>query len=88
MTSARTAQSDRILRECDCDYYPIVQCAHFDGDVLRFEDWGDKSLRLFGKQYVVWCRSLGPALYYGPDYDAALAAFHEAEARLLAGGAE
>jgi len=76
-------------RECGCPPWTI-ECAHYEGREVNLVD-NELQLRPSpGSRYVVatWPGIIDtwttiPA-YWGDDYDAALAAFREAEARLLA----
>lgn len=83
-----SASAPERVRECDHST-PVERCAHFGDDSIYLDDWSYEEAeigRLVACRYDVWTTFQGPAFYSGNDYDAALAAFHEAEEALLRGG--
>lgn len=67
-----------LTRECDCPP-DVIRCAHLDGRVIRLRTKVGEPLPR-GATYRA------PPRFFAAEDDA-LAAFHEAEVRLLWGGA-
>jgi hypothetical protein len=79
------------VRECECGglAWSVVKCAHFDGEVVRLEDWSDFDVTVeAGAQFVVWSTKQDAAMYYGPRIDPAKRAFDKAIASLGSKGEE
>lgn len=94
-TDDLTPDTERLTNRdgCDCPTW-VVRCAHFEDSHLRMLSWrSHPEQATFVRDWHVCsepevCDGRGPlstSLHSGNDYDAALAAFYEAERRLLDG---
>lgn len=100
-TPALAPETEERVRECTLCPPWVLRCAHWEssGVVMvglhgtKHDDHANRVLIVHPMSSWVACRYCGdlhcregaPTYFYGDDYDAALAAFYEAEERLLRG---
>lgn len=75
--------SEAAVRECDCDELMtgiVRACAHFNGEILRLDDYGEDPPY---QRFVVYLFEAETEFYAGRDAGAAIRAYFDAQKQLL-----